>query len=240
MTLLSLVRVNTGSVNVQPGDVRMISTDSLATITTPNYILNGTNSPAQVIGLSPADEITALYNYNALTGLGTFGTFQAVLASGIYTLNAIVSPGDVLLPVVSGDVAIFNGTTGQIKDSTILATNIVSKNAVNTMAANSDIILDKGTGIEATNAVTINHQSGVITTSSLTTAGAATYVITLTNSFIATSSVVLVSLMGGSNNATFDISMKATAASGSSVITIYNNTSATALNGTLIIGFLVV
>jgi len=99
------------------------------------------------------------------------------------------------------------------------------------------IVFQKGTGTEAANAVTINAQSGVITTSSLTTAGAANYVITLTNSAIASTSVLLVSLMGGTNSATFNISVKIVAGSGSAVITIYNNTAATALNGTLILGF---
>ena|SRR5271166_6308060 len=99
---------------------------------------------------------------------------------------------------------------------------------------------DVGTGTEAGNAVTISNMAGVITTSSLTTAGAGNYVITLTNTKIASTDVVLLTLAGGSNNATFNISTKCVSGAGSAVITIYNNTAATSLNGTLIFNFLVV
>lgn len=102
------------------------------------------------------------------------------------------------------------------------------------------ITMAKGTGTEAANAVTINAQSGVITTSSLTTAAAAAYAITFTNSAIATTSVVLMSLMGGTNT-TQGIQLRAAAGNGTSSVSIYNNNVAgSALNGTLIIGFLVV
>ena len=127
---------------------------------------------------------------------------------------------------------------GEIEDAGIVAANVLVNTAVNTMGAGSEIQLDKGVGVEAANAVTINKQSGVITSSALTTAGGATYVITLTNAVIAATSVVLVSWMGGTNT-TANFTMNATAAAGSSVITIHNNTAATALNGTIIIGFTV-
>ena len=101
----------------------------------------------------------------------------------------------------------------------------------------TNIVLAKGTGTEAANVVTVSANAGVITTSALTTAGAATYTITLTNTFIATSSVVQVTLMGGTNT-TPGVSVSATAAAGSSVIKITNNdAAAAALNGTLILGF---
>jgi hypothetical protein len=98
----------------------------------------------------------------------------------------------------------------------------------------------KGTGTTSSFAVTINAQSGVITTEALTTAGGANQAIVLTNSAVVSTSVLLVTIMGGTNTATFDISAKAVYTSaGVATITIYNNTAATALNGTLIIGFVV-
>ena len=93
-----------------------------------------------------------------------------------------------------------------------------------------------GTATEASNAATLNGAKGVLTSSALTTAGGSTYTITLTNSSIKTTSVVLVSNMGGTNTV-HNVSLSATAAAGSSVITISNNTTATALNGTIILGF---
>lgn len=101
------------------------------------------------------------------------------------------------------------------------------------------VTITKANGTEASNAVTANGSAGVITTSSLTTAGGSSYAITWTNSAIAAGSVVLLSLMGGSNT-TENITMKATAGSGSSTLTIYNNTAATALNGTILIGYQVI
>lgn len=177
---------------------------------------------------------------NTVTTLSNDAMGQATTVSIPDPANAAgqLLIGATATPFVSGNFPKNSGTAGLMVDSGIAAANIVLKNAVNTMAAGSEIILDKGTGTEASNAVTINHQSGVITSSSLTTAGGGTYVITLTNSFVATSSVVLVGWMGGTNTvANFTVS--ATAASGSSVITIHNNTAATSLNGTIIIGFTV-
>jgi hypothetical protein len=128
---------------------------------------------------------------------------------------------------------------GTVADSGIGTANVMQLNATNTLSGSGSIILVKGTGIEASNAVTINNQAGVITTSSLTTAGGASYTITFTNSFITTSSVVLPVLMGGTNT-TKNITLQATAGNGTSTLTIYNNTAATALDGTILIGFLIV
>jgi len=98
----------------------------------------------------------------------------------------------------------------------------------------------KGTGTVSANAVTINAQAGVITTGSLSTAsGANATAITLTNSFITASSVILCQLMGGTNT-TLGVTFNAVPGAGSATITITNgNVAAAALNGTLIIGFAV-
>jgi len=72
----------------------------------------------------------------------------------------------------------------------------------------------------------------------LTTAQYATSAFTLTNSAITTSSVINVSIMGGTNT-TPGVTVSATAGAGSSTVTITNLNSA-ALNGTLLIGFEVV
>jgi hypothetical protein len=106
-------------------------------------------------------------------------------------------------------------------------------------AAASFVLQNKGTGTEAANAVTISNLCGVITTSSLSTAGGASYLITLTNTYIAATSVVLATYNGGTNT-TRNISIACVPGSGTAAITIYNNTAATALNGTVIIDFIVI
>jgi hypothetical protein len=101
------------------------------------------------------------------------------------------------------------------------------------------VMTSKANGTEAANAVTASGTTGVITTSSLTTAGGANYAITWTNTFITTSSTVLLSIMGGTNT-TNAVLLKATAGAGTSTLTIYNLTAATALNGTILIGYMVI
>lgn len=117
MSLLSLVRVASGEVGILPGSVKMISTDNLATVTAAGYLKTGSTSPAAVIGLSNSDIVECLYSYNLSNGSGTFANFQVSISNSVITLVETSNPGDVLLPVVSGDVPVFNGTTGQIKDS---------------------------------------------------------------------------------------------------------------------------
>lgn len=102
------------------------------------------------------------------------------------------------------------------------------------------ILLDRGTATSTAAAATVNHQAGVITTEALTTAAAAAYAFTLTNSRITTSSIVLLQLMGGTNTIR-GLELRAIPSNGSAAISIYNNNVAgTALNGTLIFGFVVI
>lgn len=224
-------------VGVIPATRKMVTTDNLATITAAGY-LNGVN--LEGFPLSTNDIIETFYSYNTVTQTGTYAVFSvAISGTGVITLAVVANPGDVLLPVVSGDVAIFNGTTGQIKDSNIASTNVMQLNVTNTLAAGASIVANKVNGTEATNAVTASGMSGVITTSSLTTAGGANYAITWTNTFITTTSTVHLSIQGGTNT-TENITLKVAPGSGTATLTIYNNTAATALNGTIFIGYLVI
>lgn len=80
--------------------------------------------------------------------------------------------------------------------------------------------------------------AGLLTTSSLSTAGGASYAITWTNTFISATSVVLLTIAGGTNT-TENITLKCAPGAESATLTIYNNTAATALNGTIFISYLV-
>jgi len=165
---------------------------------------------------------------------GTFGTAAFKAASS----NAQPSVASVSGATVVGDLAMFADTAGTVEDSSIAATNVVVKNAVNTMAAGSSIVMAKVNGTEAANAVTASGVSGLLTTSSLTTAGAGNYSITWTNTFISATSAVFVQLAGGTNT-TENISFKVIPGAGSATLIIYNNTAATALNGTILLSYLV-
>lgn len=100
-------------------------------------------------------------------------------------------------------------------------------------------LANKANGTEAANAVTASGTAGVITTSALTTAGGANYAITWTNTLITTASTIMLSVMGGTNT-TQNINFTVTAGSGTSTLTIFNSTAATALNGTIKIGYIVI
>jgi hypothetical protein len=102
------------------------------------------------------------------------------------------------------------------------------------------VLTQKGTGTVSTGAVTINDQSGVITTGSLTTAAAATTAVTFNNSKIVSTSVILVSLMGGTNTIPgVQLSCVYSSAGVATLNITNNNVAGSALNGTLLIGFVV-
>lgn len=117
MSILSINVNTTGLVGdtVNPRRNTMVTTDNLATVTTAGY-LNGENSGGNPI--LPTDVFHIIYSYNPATQAGTFGIFTVSYSAATgFTLTLWENPGNVLLPVVSGDFPIFNGTTGQIKDS---------------------------------------------------------------------------------------------------------------------------
>lgn len=87
-------------------------------------------------------------------------------------------------------------------------------------------------------AETLNAQCGLITTESLTTAAAGVSTRTLTNSLITANSLILVWIQGGTNTRLALIIGVTSQTAGSCVITI-TNAHASALNGTLVYGFLV-
>lgn len=116
MAILSLNTNTTGLVGdqINPRRVTMVTTDSLATITTAGYM----NGPVQEgFIILPTDVLEVIYAFNTSTQVGTLGFFQPTFSGNVITLNAWENPGNVLLPVVNNDFANFNGTSGQIKDS---------------------------------------------------------------------------------------------------------------------------
>lgn len=130
------INVNTTGLvgeSIQPRRCTMISTDSLAAITTAGYLNNQNYSGNSLL---PTDIFEVLYAFNQATQTGTFGIFQLTYsASTGFTLNLWENPGNVLLPVVSGDFAVFNGTSGQIKDAGYSATNAAKTKVVMLNAA---------------------------------------------------------------------------------------------------------
>lgn len=141
--------------------------------------------------------------------------------------------------LIAGNLLSVNNASGIAQDSAVPVANVMQTNAINIMTSSGRITLAKVNGTEATNAVTTAAgNSGIITTSALTTAGGSSYAITWTNTAILSTSVIILSLMGGTNTVK-NITLQATAGTGTSTLTIFNNTAATALNGTILIGYTV-
>lgn len=98
--------------------------------------------------------------------------------------------------------------------------------------------LTKGTATFSSNVATLNTQSGILTTASLSTAsGASNVAQVLSNSLVTASSVCVCSLAGGTNT-TLGVSISAVCTSGTITFSIFNNgIAAAALNGTVQIAF---
>jgi hypothetical protein len=97
---------------------------------------------------------------------------------------------------------------------------------------------DQASATSTAAAATINHFGGVITTEALVTAAGAMYTFALTNSLITAKSVVMVSVASGTNTTAGLMVSEVIPAAGSASIKI-KNTNAGALNGTLVISFMV-
>jgi hypothetical protein len=123
-------------------------------------------------------------------------------------------------------------------DSGVAAAQLMRLNAANTLTGAGQIILAKANGTEAGNAVTASGNAGVITTSALTTAAGATYSITWTNTQITATSVISLTIQGGSNTVQSVVFTCAPGA-GSATLVINNIGPTNALNGTIAIGYVV-
>lgn len=129
MAILQAPSVLAGQVDVGGAIKYMVSNNSLAIITTAGYL--NTLDPS-VYPLSQNDVIGCLYLAGGPSQ--TFALFTVSISDGIITLVPTAAPGDVLLPVTSGDFAVFNGTSGQIKDAGYLPSN-AAKTVVPMMSA---------------------------------------------------------------------------------------------------------
>jgi hypothetical protein len=236
MSGITFINRLTGSTN---NLVYIETSDTTATATGTGYITAQAENIADIneggwtweandcIMLSASDGISWCSINSTFTTLTSFSGFGA---------------GDVTLSGASviGNFPVFSSVSGQVIDSGHLASNIMYKNVSNQMAAGATVLMDKAPGTVSTGSVTINKQSGVIT-AAVTTAAAATTAITLNNSEITSTSVLLVSNMGGSNTTIpgVQLSLVYVSAGVATLNITNNNVAGTALNGNVLVGFAV-
>ncbi|HWW39315.1 hypothetical protein [Pedobacter sp.] len=202
-----------------------------------NHIATYTNTT----GTLSEDPATAISGGNIQAGLsgtaGTLASFPGTASKGSLVVAAVANTGNTLTTI--SNAAMGQATVVSIPDPGAATANFLLNTGANAMAAGSSITFAKVNGTEAANAVTASGVAGALTTSSLSTAGGSSYAITWTNTAITATSSVLLTLAGGTNT-TENITLKVVPGSGTATLTIYNNTAATALNGTIIISYLVI
>ncbi len=168
---------------------------------------------------------------------GTVASFPGTAANGSLILAAVNAGGAFNMTI--SNAAIGQSTVVSIPDPGAVTAKFLLDSGTQIMATGSQLNLAKVNGTEAATAVTASGQAGFITTSSLTVAGGANYIITWTNTHIVPTSVIALTIQGGTNNSTQNITFTCIPGAGSATLSIYNNTAATSLNGTIIIGYAV-
>lgn len=125
-------------------------------------------------------------------------------------------------------------------EATFGPSNTEDHNNLNVNVGQLSLGVGTKTASATSGAATLNQPSGVITSESLTTAGGGTYALTLTNSKIAATDIVLCMVGNGSSTTGTPGIASATVTSGQVVISVSNDAASTAFNGTLKIMFMVV
>lgn len=146
----------------------------------------------------------------------------------LYAASSTTPDPSVTTLTASGAITSGAGVTGATVTSTGLATV-------------GSITLDTGTKTAAATAgaATLNKQSGVITSEALTTAAGEAYTLTITDSVIGATDLVLATVANGTNTQGWLHLERVTPGSGSVVIVVRNIHASEALNGTIKVTFAV-
>lgn len=114
MAVLNGPIVLTGAVGIKPMLKYMLSTDSMATITTAGYLNENLTNLGSV---TENDMLLIRYDFVPETNAGTNAFFTVSISDGIITLAEDVSEGNVQLPVAVNHIAVFADTAGKIKQT---------------------------------------------------------------------------------------------------------------------------
>lgn len=175
-----------------------------------------------------ANVLTATNQINTLKigasgTIGAFNVYPTTASKGSVRVLAADSAGDTVTTIT-------NASMGQAITFTLPDPAASTANIVVTTTAN---------GTEASNAVTASGYTGVITTSALTAAAGASYAITWTNTKVTSSSKIILTKAGGTNTRK-NFQTEVVSGSSSATLTLYNTEPTNALNGTVILNYLVI
>lgn len=137
------------------------------------------------------------------------------------------------------------GTVSEFASQPIMAALEVASitaGAATLVAANVDagsIVVNGGTSTSAAGAVTLNAQGGVITTETITTVSQGTYTLTISNSLVAATDLVFVSVQNGTNTTGIPVVSQVIPGAGTITVKIANaTTTTTPFGGSLKVSFL--
>lgn len=180
---------------------------------------------------APTNGAAGTYFGTALPGDLLVDTTNKVLYQNT---NTSASPTWTALTTATG-AGTYTGTFDGIVGGTTPAAATVTA----LIATTAKVDTGTKTASATAGAATLNKGAGRITSEALTTAGLADYTLTLTNSAIAAADQVMVNVGNGTNTQGDAVVGTVTPAAGSVVVVIRNAHATQALNGTLIVNFVV-
>ena len=228
------------TVNIAPASGQIILTlwgnsGDAVLPTTANYLAHFTNTTGTIS--SASGNVIQPGNISAgLSGTaGTVASFPSVASKGSLILAGVANTGNT-------NTTISNSAMGQasvisIPDPGASTANFMLNTGATAMAAGSSIVMAKVNGTEVSNAMTANGVAGLITTSVITIGAGGSYTINWTNSFITSTSVVLLTSVAGTNTIE-DYNLRCVPGNGSASLIIWSTSSAS-FNGTLTLSYLV-
>jgi hypothetical protein len=106
---------------------------------------------------------------------------------------------------------------------------------------NAPLVRDIATATATAGAATLNAKSGKVTSEGLTTAQNGVYTLTITNPSVKATDIVFASVANGTNTQGSPVVTRVQPGAGSLVVLVANlHVSAQALNGTIVVSFMVV
>ena len=207
-----------------------------------------TITSATITTLTSTTVNTTNLDAGASATAGTVDIFPTTAVKGKIQLAAADSAGDTTTTITNASQA--GARTYTIPDAGASASFVMTEgaqtvNGIKTFGANPTLgagitfDLDSATGTFSSNAVTITKYASQLTTESLTTAGGASQALVVTLTGVAATDLSFVQYAGGTNT-TRNFTLAAVSTSNTVTITVYNNTAATALNGTIILNLWIV
>lgn len=130
--------------------------------------------------------------------------------------------------------------TENTHDSVTVADILETNHTALNFGSGGSINSDSGTAAATAGAATLSKMAGKVTSEALTTAAAASYTLTITNTAIAAADMVFASVAYGTATTGVPVISRVTPGAGSVVIVITNEHASAALNGTIVVSFLVV